>query len=100
MYRSKKTTLFLKACSILYRTKLPFFLVLNKCDVTKPDQAVSWMTDFEAFQAAIDDHSGPFMTDLTRSLSLVLDTFYEKLKWCLFKKNLNKITIKKYYCNF
>uniref|UniRef100_A0A915MA66 GPN-loop GTPase n=1 Tax=Meloidogyne javanica TaxID=6303 RepID=A0A915MA66_MELJA len=39
----------LYACSILYRTKLPFFLVLNKSDVVNPEFAVEWMGDFEKF---------------------------------------------------
>lgn len=27
-------------------------LVFNKCDITSPDFAKTWMTDFEAFNAA------------------------------------------------
>ncbi|KAI9594741.1 hypothetical protein BDF19DRAFT_443504 [Syncephalis fuscata] len=40
----------LYACSILYKTRLPFLLVFNKTDVQSHDFAVEWMTDFEAFQ--------------------------------------------------
>ncbi|KAI1729297.1 ATP binding protein [Ditylenchus destructor] len=69
----------LYACSILYRTKLPFFLVFNKADIVKPDFATKWMGDFEAFQDALDETKSSYMNDLTRSLSLVLDTFYENL---------------------
>jgi len=39
------------------------------------------MTDFEAFQEALDEAKSTFMTDLTRSMSLVLDQFYEKLNY-------------------
>ncbi|CAO3598510.1 unnamed protein product [Absidia cylindrospora] len=40
----------LYACSILYKTKLPFILVFNKTNVVSHDFAVEWMTDFEKFQ--------------------------------------------------
>uniref|UniRef100_A0A1I8A951 GPN-loop GTPase n=1 Tax=Steinernema glaseri TaxID=37863 RepID=A0A1I8A951_9BILA len=71
----------LYACSILYRTKLPFFLVLNKADIVKPTFAIRWMTDFEAFEEALNEAKSSYMNDLTRSMSLVLDQFYEKLNY-------------------
>lgn len=37
------------------------------------------MSDFEAFQTALGEAQSSFMNDLTNSLSLVLDTFYESL---------------------
>lgn len=37
------------------------------------------MGDFESFQNALDQNKSSYMNDLTRSLSLVLDTFYENL---------------------
>uniref|UniRef100_A0A0N4Z2A6 GPN-loop GTPase n=1 Tax=Parastrongyloides trichosuri TaxID=131310 RepID=A0A0N4Z2A6_PARTI len=69
----------LYACSILYRTKLPFFIVFNKADIVKPTYALEWMKDFETFHASLDDTKSSYMTDLTRSLSLVLDSFYENI---------------------
>ncbi|KAI0701797.1 XPA-binding protein 1 [Cytidiella melzeri] len=78
----------LYACSILYKTKLPFILVFNKTDVTPHDFAVEWMTDFEAFQAALASHSSgtvdnegepTYMNSLMNSMSLVLDEFYKNL---------------------
>ncbi|KAE8215999.1 hypothetical protein CF327_g781 [Tilletia walkeri] len=40
----------LYACSIMYKSKLPFIIVFNKTDLQPCDFAVEWMTDFEAFQ--------------------------------------------------
>ena len=89
----------LYACSILFRTKLPFFLVFNKVcsartkqqkmpptraqfqnDVIDPKFAIKWMSDFESFQDDVSRLNPSFMGDFTRSLSLVLDQFYEGLR--------------------
>ncbi|KAJ1908302.1 GPN-loop GTPase 1 [Tieghemiomyces parasiticus] len=71
----------LYACSILYKTKLPFILVFNKTDVTPHDFAVEWMSDFEAFQRALMQDTS-YMSSLMNSMSLVLDEFYENLNYC------------------
>ncbi|KAK0217858.1 XPA-binding protein 1 [Armillaria fumosa] len=78
----------LYACSILYKTKLPFILVFNKIDVEPHDFAINWMHDFEAFQEALATHGGArdsegeptYMNSLMNSMSLVLDEFYRNLK--------------------
>ncbi|KAG6583222.1 GPN-loop GTPase 1 [Phytophthora cinnamomi] len=70
----------LYACSILYKLKLPFVVVFNKIDVLRHDFATEWMTDFEAFQTALDDvQDDSYMGSLSRSLSLVLEEFYNNL---------------------
>ena len=87
----------LYACSILYKTKLPMILVFNKTDVKDADFAKTWMTDFEAFQAALkqDEEAGSFggaegsssglgggsgyMGSLLNSMSLMLEEFYRHL---------------------
>ncbi|GAB1522029.1 hypothetical protein RhiTH_005133 [Rhizoctonia solani] len=73
--------------SILYKTRLPFIMVFNKTDVTPHEFAVEWMSDFEAFQAALAsrehrdaDGEPTYMSSLMNSMSLVLDEFYRHLK--------------------
>lgn len=78
----------LYACLILYKTKLPMIIVFNKTDVKKADFAKEWMTDFEAFQAALradqelngeDGTLLGYMSSLVNSMSLMLEEFYSQL---------------------
>ncbi|GAA5990595.1 hypothetical protein JCM5350_001048 [Sporobolomyces pararoseus] len=79
----------LYACSILYKTRLPFILAFNKTDLEPHEFALSWMRDFELFQSALierrkthgEDVDGPaYMDSLMNSMSLVLDEFYKHLR--------------------
>ncbi|KIW06839.1 uncharacterized protein PV09_02519 [Verruconis gallopava] len=96
--RTSSTSTFMSnmlyACSILYKTKLPMILVFNKTDVKDAQFAKEWMTDFEAFQAALngEEEGGSFggqdgqgvgsgyMSSLLHSMSLVLEEFYNHLQ--------------------
>jgi GTPase SAR1 family protein len=69
----------LQAVSILYKTRLPLVVVFNKIDVARHETLKEWMEDFESFHAAIDENPS-FASDLSRSLSLVLDAFYDGLR--------------------
>ena len=99
--RTSSTSTFMSnmlyACSILYKTKLPMILVFNKTDVQDAAFAKEWMTDFEAFQAALrreeeegsfggmEGGNGPlgggsgYMGSLLNSMSLMLEEFYRHL---------------------
>ncbi len=83
----------LYACSILYKTKLPMIVVFNKTDVKDAGFAKEWMTDYDAFQKALnDDEEGNafggqegsgsgsgYMGSLLNSMSLILEEFYSHL---------------------
>ena len=69
----------LQAVSILYKTRLPLIVVFNKIDVVRHEEMMGWMEDFEKFHEAVDENP-TFASDLSRSLSLVLDAFYKGLR--------------------
>ncbi|KAG2435570.1 hypothetical protein HYH02_011864 [Chlamydomonas schloesseri] len=69
----------LQACSILYKTKLPMLLLFNKVDVARHEFALDWMKDFDTYTAALEADSS-YAATLSRSLALVLDSFYANMR--------------------
>jgi GTPase SAR1 family protein len=68
------------ACSIMYKTKLPFILVFNKIDVIPCDFAKEWMTEFDTFLAALKPEESGYMASLSRALCLAMEEFYCQLR--------------------
>jgi len=69
----------LYACSILYKTKLPFVLCFNKVDVLPYDFLKEWMEDYQAYGDALQKETS-YVASLSRSMSLAMEEFYSKLR--------------------
>lgn len=70
----------LYACSILYRSGLPMVLALSKTDVTPADDIISWMTDLDKFDEALEkEKDDSYFSDFNRSTGEIFAEFYETL---------------------
>jgi len=69
----------LYACSILYKTKLPFIIAFNKVDVMPHDFLQEWMQDFEKVGDALSKETS-YVASLARSMSLAMEEFYKNLR--------------------
>eukprot|EP00917_Polyrhabdina_sp_WS-2016_P001159 GHVP01002338.1.p1 GENE.GHVP01002338.1~~GHVP01002338.1.p1 ORF type:complete len:301 (+),score=61.03 GHVP01002338.1:726-1628(+) len=67
------------ACSVLYRTKLPFVAVFNKTDVRADSEAKSWMNNYEEFADALLLEES-YMASLSRSTALAMTEFYKEIR--------------------
>eukprot|EP01134_Creolimax_fragrantissima_P002966 CFRG2966T1 len=69
----------LYACSIMYKTRLPMVIALNKADVVDTEFVEEWMTDFDALQDALSQDDS-YMSSLSRSMGQVLEEFYNHMQ--------------------
>ncbi|ETO08764.1 XPA-binding protein [Reticulomyxa filosa] len=70
------------ACSILYKTQLPFLIAFNKIDVQSHLFAVEWMHNIESFEYSMTHtarNKDTYMSTLMKSLGHVLDAFYKNI---------------------
>eukprot|EP01084_Bolivina_argentea_P130898 231083_1 len=67
------------ACSILYKTKLPFLIVFNKIDIQSHQFAMTWMKSLDDFEEAMKSNTS-YQSTLIKSLGNVLDAFYKNIK--------------------
>lgn len=75
----------LYSCSMMYRSRLPMVVAFNKTDVVSSDTVETWMSDYAAFQDAMDAQEstgGSYYDSLNRSMALTLDEFYSSLNRC------------------
>eukprot|EP00483_Globobulimina_turgida_P010364 UN10384 len=66
------------ACSILYKTKLPFLLVFNKIDIKSHLFALNWMNSLDDFEEAMKSNNS-YQSTLIKSLGNVLNAFYKNI---------------------
>ena len=71
----------LYSLSILYKSKIPLCVVFNKIDIRDCKFAQEWMTDYDKFDEALSKEDN-YLANLSRSMSLVLDEFYNLVPYC------------------
>eukprot|EP00834_Sanchytrium_tribonematis_P000928 NODE_19_length_47148_cov_1.447810.p19 type:complete len:303 gc:universal NODE_19_length_47148_cov_1.447810:22017-21109(-) len=69
------------ACSIMYKSQLPFVLYLNKSDEMDTSKLLLWMSDYDEFMSHLNEYEdhGSYATDLAQSMALMLEDFYKVL---------------------
>nr|UXY86989.1 ATP/GTP-bp [Cryptomonas paramecium] len=68
----------LYSCSILYKSRLPVVMLVNKNDIISGDFIKEWMNDSDAFDKVLEREK-TFINSFASSLSLTLENFYNKI---------------------
>ncbi|ABW98120.1 ATP/GTPbp (nucleomorph) [Hemiselmis andersenii] len=68
----------LYSCSILYKTRLPILLILNKADITSVDFLKEWLNNNDAFDNSLSNEKF-FAGSFARSLAFSIDIFHKKI---------------------
>ena len=70
----------LYACSILYRSGLPVVMALTKADVKPASEIISWMTDLDKFEEAIEkEGDSTYFDDFNKSTGQIFSELYEAM---------------------
>lgn len=67
----------LYSCSVLYKSRLPLMMILNKVDITSADFLREWLNDSDTFDNALEKEDF-FAGSFARSLASTLENFYQK----------------------
>jgi len=80
--RSSNPTTFMSnmtyACSIMYKTRLPFLIAFNKIDIMSHFFLTEWLTDIDSMKEALAKDT-TYMSSLVRSMGYVLEEFYKTI---------------------
>jgi len=68
------------ACSMLYKTKLPFLIAFNKNDEIREELCLNWMQNLEKFQCDCNRAKYTYIGTMMKELALVLSEFYKNIK--------------------
>ena len=68
----------LYSCSVLYKSRLPLMMIINKVDITSADFIREWLNDSDTFDKALEKEE-IFAGSFARSLASTLEYFYQKI---------------------
>ena len=67
--------------SIIFKTKLPIYVIFNKEDTADAYKLIDWMKDYNKFLSALREDEQRYVSSLSRSMALSLDEFYQDLDY-------------------
>lgn len=67
--------------SIIFKTKLPIYVIFNKEDTADSEKIIEWMKDYDKFVEALKEDEERYVSSLSKSMALSLDEFYKDLDY-------------------